>query len=253
MIARKKRHNVYEDLVVASNPKSAFAEAIKSVKTNVLFSSVDKELKTILVTSPDSGDGKSFTIANLAAAFGQDSKKVLIIDGDLRRGRQHEIFNIPNHVTEGYSNAILRYRDAESYNMIGFINLNAYIKETPVKNVYLLPTGPNPPNPLELLSSMSNKRIIERLKTQFDIILIDCPPVLGLSDALVMSKYSDANIVVVSDNSTKVDQLEDVRENFEKVNSKITGVIINKANFKGSSYSSYYTDKYYTDSTRKKK
>ena len=248
MMAKKKsRTNVYKDLVVASNPKSSFSEAIKSVKTNILFSSVDKELKMILVTSPDSGDGKSFTVANLAAAFGQDSKKVLVIDGDLRRGRQHEIFNIPNHVTEGYSNAILRFRDAESYNMVGFININAYIKETPLKNVFLLPAGPTPPNPLELLSSMSNKRILEKLRTQFDVILLDCPPVLGLSDALVMSKYSDANIVVVSDNETKIDQLEGVKENFEKVNSKITGVIINKAKLKSSSYSSYYADKYYTN------
>ena len=99
-----------EDLIVATNPKSSFAEAIKLIKTNITFSSVDKDFKTILMTSPESGDGKSFLVANLASAFAQEGKRVLIIDADLRRGRQHKIFHLENENAFGYSNLILAVR-----------------------------------------------------------------------------------------------------------------------------------------------
>ncbi|MBQ3325783.1 CpsD/CapB family tyrosine-protein kinase [Candidatus Saccharibacteria bacterium] len=236
-----------EDLVIANNPKSSFAEAIKSIKTNLIFSSIEKELKVILVTSPEPGDGKSFIVANLATAFAQDDKNVLIIDGDMRRGRQHEIFHIPNKATHGYSNYILRYKNTNDNSMLDFVSSEIYIQQTKMPNVSLLPAGPTPPNPLELISSDNNRRLIDDLRKKYDIILIDCPPALGLSDALVMSKYSDANIVTVSSDKTKLDQLESVKKNFAKVNSKISGVIINKIKAKkGSSYSSYYTNEYYT-------
>jgi len=240
------RRGGVEDLVVATNPKSSFAEAVKSVKTNVLFSSVGKDMKVILVTSPESGDGKSFLVANLATAFAQDGKRVLIIDGDMRKGRQHEIFGLPNDTTMGYSNYILKFRESENMGMMSFIRPEMYVKETQVPNVYLLPSGPTPPNPLELISSDNNKRLLNSFRQQYDAILIDCPPALGLSDALVMSKYSDVNIVAVSNAKTKIDQLESVKKNFEKVNSKISGVVINKARVKGGSYSSYYADEYYS-------
>ena len=237
-----------EDLNVATNPKSSFAEAIKLIKTNITFSSIGTNFKTVLMTSPESGDGKSFLVANLASAFAQEGKRVLIIDADLRKGRQHKIFNL-KHNNHGYSNLILAV--AQNQNLI-YSGLDqqifSYVKETAVKGVCLLPSGPTPPNPLELLSSEPNKVIIEHLKKYFDVIFIDCPPALGLSDALVMSKYSDTNIVTISNAKTKIDQLEDVKKNFERVNSKISGVVINKAKVKASSYSSYYTnDKYYTD------
>ena len=244
----KTRRGGVEDLVVATRPKSSVAEAIKSIKTNILFSSVDKELKTILVTSPESGDGKSFIAANLATAFAQDGKKVLIIDGDMRKGRQHEIFGMENDATMGYSNYILKFREAETAGMMSFIQPDVYIKETRVPGVYLLPAGPTPPNPLELISSDNNRKLLESVKSQYDIVIIDCPPALGLSDALVMSKHTDVNVVTVSNAKTRTDQLESVKKNFEKVNSKITGVVINKAkNTKGGYYSSYYADEYYAN------
>ncbi len=244
----KTRRGGVEDLVVATRPKSSVAEAIKSIKTNILFSSVDKELKAILITSPESGDGKSFIAANLATAFAQDGKKVLVIDGDMRKGRQHEIFGIDNDATMGYSNYILKFREAETSGMMSFIKPEIYVKETRVPGVYLLPAGPTPPNPLELISSDNNKKLLESVKNQYDIVIIDCPPALGLSDALVMSKYTDANIITVSNAKTRTDQLESVKKNFEKVNSKITGVVINKAkNTKGGYYSSYYADEYYAN------
>ncbi len=251
MVKKKKteaetRRGGKDDLIVATNPKSSFTEAIKSIKTNLTFSSVEKELKVILVTSPESGDGKSFITANLAVAFAQDGKRVLIIDGDMRKGRQYEIFGIQNDATLGYSNYILKFRSSDNVGVMSFIRPETYIKETEVDNVFLLPAGPTPPNPLELISSDNNKRLLESLRQQYDIILLDCPPALGLSDALVMSKYSDANVVTISNAKTKIDQLEGVKKNFEKVNSKIAGVVINKAKIKGGSYSSYYADEYYS-------
>ena len=239
-----------EDLIVATNPKSSFAEAIKLIKTNITFSSVGKNLKTVLMTSPESGDGKSFLIANLASAFAQEGKRVLIIDADLRKGRQHKIFHLENENAFGYSNLILSVGQQNQ----GFFSagidqqLLSYVKQTNVRGVSVLPAGPTPPNPLELLSSEANKTIIEHLSAYFDLIFIDCPPALGLSDALVMTKYSDINIVTISNAKTKIDQLESVKKNFERVNAKISGVVINRAKIRQSSYSSYYTnDKYYTD------
>lgn len=240
------RRGGVEDLVVATNPKSSFAEAVKSIKTNVMFSSVERNLKTILVTSPESGDGKSFLVANLATAFAQDGKRVLVVDGDMRKGRQHEIFGIENDKMAGYSNYILRYKSAENVGMMAFIRPEIYVKPTQVNNVYLLPAGPTPPNPLELISSENNRKLINSFREQYDIVIIDCPPALGLSDALVMSKYTDVNIVTVTNAKTKIDQLEDVKKNFEKVNSKISGVVINKAKVGGGYYSSYYADEYYS-------
>ena len=158
------------DLVINVNPKSIFSEAIKTIRTNLAFSMIDKEMKTILLTSPQSGDGKSFITANLAVAYAQEDKKVLVVDCDLRKGRQHEIFEVMNLTSGGYSNLILNYKDD--------IKLDNYIINTSNKNIDLLPTGPTPPNPVELLASLSNKKLMEKLRNMYDVILLDCPPVL---------------------------------------------------------------------------
>lgn len=242
-----------EDLIVATNPKSSFAEAIKLIKTNITFSSIGTGFKTILMTSPESGDGKSFLVANLASAFAQEGKRVLIVDADLRRGRQHTIFNIINN-NKGYSNLILDVSQKQNLLSKGLNTfMEAYIQKTNVKGIDLLPSGPTPPNPLELISSETNRAIIEHLKKDYDVIFIDCPPAVGLSDALVISKFTDINIVTISNAKTKIEQLENVKKNFERVESKIHGVVINKAKVKASSYSKYYTnDKYYTDNNVEK-
>ena len=222
------------DLLINVNPKSMFSESIKNIRTNLQFSAVDKKLKVILNTSPEAGDGKSFISANLAAAYAQEGKKVLIIDCDLRRGREHAIFGVENPTDGGYSNLILNYKEE--------IKMSRYIISTKVKNIDLIPTGPTPPNPIELLSSRSNGELLETLKKHYDVIILDCPPVLGLSDTLILTKYSDANIVTISSKKTKIETLKEVKKNIEKANSKITGVIINKVkrNHSSSYYYGYY-------------
>ena len=171
------------DLISVINPRSMFSDAIKSVRTNLQFSAVDKELKMILVTSSEPGNGKSFISANLAVAYAQDGKKVLVIDCDLRRGRQHDIFDVMNPSNAGYSNLILNYKED--------IKLSRYITKTPVNNIDLLPTGPIPPNPIELLSSKSNEEVLKEIKDYYDIVILDCPPILGMADTTIMTKFSD--------------------------------------------------------------
>lgn len=231
------------DLLININPKSMFSESIKNIRTNLQFSAVDKKLKVILNTSPEAGDGKSFISANLAAAYAQEGKKVLIIDCDLRRGREHTIFGVENPTDGGYSNLILNYKEE--------IKMSRYIVSTKVKNIDLIPTGPTPPNPIELLSSRSNGELIETLKKHYDIIILDSPPVLGISDTSILLKYSDANLVIVSSGKTQFELLERTKKVFETANSKITGVVINKANVKKNGYYSYYTNDYYTTDGKK--
>lgn len=234
------------DLIININPKSMFSEAIKTIRTNLAFSSIDNKMKVILNTSPEAGDGKSFISANLAVAYAQENKKVLIIDCDLRKGRQHEIFEVMNSTSGGYSNLILNYTDD--------IKLNNYIMATSNKNISLLPTGPTPPNPVELLASENNKKLLDRVRNSYDIIILDCPPVIGLSDTLIMTKYSDTNIVVVSNKKTKVENLSRTQKVFEQAGAKISGVIINKAPVNDSNYYSYYcSDYYYTDGKKRRK
>ena len=138
------------DLIINRNPKSVFSEAIKSIRTNLTFASIDKPIKVILNTSAEAGDGKSFVSSNLAVAYAQANKKVLLVDCDLRRGRLHEVFEVMNLTSGGYSNLILNYTED--------IKLDKYILPTNIKGVDLLTTGPMPPNPVELLGSENNRR-----------------------------------------------------------------------------------------------
>lgn len=221
-----------KDLIITKNPKSIFAEAIRGIRTNLTFASLDKDVKIILNTSPEAGDGKSFISANLALAYAQEDKKVLLIDADLRRGTQHKIFSVKNSTYKGYSNLILNYKDD--------INFEKFILSTKNKNLDILTTGPMPPNPVELLGSENNKKLLEALKERYDVIIMDCAPVIGLSDSLVLATLSDINIITVSAKKTKMENLTKVKKIFEQNNLKINGVVLNKAEVKGNSYYSYY-------------
>lgn len=221
------------EILVNDNPKSSFSESIKTIRTNLKFASIDNKIKSILITSPEPGDGKSFITANLATAFAQENKKILIVDADLRKGRQNRIFNLINDKNGGYSNLIMNI-DEEN------LNYNNYIQHTHIRGVDLLTTGVLPPAPIELLSSANNKKTIEALEEKYDYVIFDCPPVLGLNDSIVMSKLMDANIIVVSKKKTKIEDLAEVKRIYEKANSKITGVVLNKVEQKTSSYYGYY-------------
>lgn len=235
-----------KELLIKKNPKSMFAEAIKTFTTNVDFT--NNRRKIMLFTSPESGDGKTFIASNTAFAYAERGKKVLIIDCDLRKGRQHTIFGVKNLRNKGFSSLILDFKDdAENKKKVTKEELEEYISNTKYENIDIITRGPVPPNPVELLNTFNVKIILNILKKEYDIIILDCPPILGLSDTLILTKYSDINILVIKNRSTKYDTLERAKNAFEKVNSKITGVVINKANTKENSYSHYYNKEDYED------
>ncbi len=219
------------ELIVANNPKSGVAEAIKTIRTNLLFSSIDEPVKSILMTSSMSGEGKSFVSANLAVAFAQTGVKVLIVDCDLRRGRQHKIFNIDNE--QGLSNLLLDDVDK---------NYKKYIKKTRYENIYVLPMGIVPPNPSELLASAKNKQLAKTLKQKFDLVIYDGVPVGGLTDSVIMADLVDKIVIVSAYKVTPVEFLANTNKALEKFKDKIAGVILNKfPSSKDHYYSKYYS------------
>ena len=225
------------ELKIKVSAKSIFSESIKTIRTNLSFMKGNQANKTILFTSPESGDGKSFIVANLAIAFAQEGKKVLIIDCDLRRGRQKEIFEIDCDQNKGYSMAILHY--TPDYKLGSHI----FKFKSQEGSVSVLPKGITPPNPIELLGSAKNEAIIEELKEKYDIILLDCPPAVGLSDAIIMTKFSDINVAVISSKKTKMELLQRTKKNFEQAGAKIDGVVMNKVSL--SDKSVYLKNSYY--------
>ena len=157
------------EIVVVENPKSPEAEMFRNLRTNIQFMNADSEKKVMLVTSTMPGEGKSYVSANLAAAFAQIDKKVLIVDTDMRKGRQYSLFNL--HPRPGISNFLSGVVDQDFVGQKE--NIENYIQETDVDNLYLIPAGSVPPNPSELLVSNKMKNIIERLKEHFDVVIFD--------------------------------------------------------------------------------
>lgn len=216
------------ELVVEKSPKAIVSENIKSLRTNLQFTAVDKDLKTILITSTNASEGKSFISSNLAISFAQADKRVLIIDCDLRKGRLHRLFGVPN--TNGLSNLLtndLRY-------------FGKYIQKTKIKNLDIITCGTYPPNPSELLASKKNKRLIDMLCDYYDIIIFDGAPVGGLADSVILSSFVDETLIVVKDGETAKGDLMVAKESLEKVGARIAGIVFNMVNKKSSKYYNYY-------------
>lgn len=218
------------ELVVLNKPKSVVSEDIRTIRTNIEFSNVDNDLKVINVTSSVPGEGKSFVSSNLAAAFTQNDVKVLLIDCDMRLGRQHKIFEVSNK--KGLSNLIAKSDDKSDY--------EDYIQKTGVKNLYLLPRGVVPPNPSELLSSKKFEKILEDLKKIFKYIILDGVPVNGLADSLILSSISDKTVIVSKYGFTDINDLENTKKSLENIGADIVGVILNKVPKTRSKYGNYY-------------
>lgn len=219
-----------KELVVVSKPKGAASEAIRTLRTNLQFTFVDNDVKVVLITSSIPGEGKSFISANLSSAFALSNMKVLLVDCDLRKGRQDKIFDIKEE--KGLSNLLID--DIKNY--------KKYIYKTEVENLFVLPGGVVPPNPSELLISDKNKELLEILKKNYDLIILDCPPVNAVTDALVLSNLADEVVIVCAYKKTPVDLLASTKKMLENSGTKIAGVVVNQMR---QSKNKYYYNKYY--------
>jgi len=219
-----------QELVIYNKPKSNVSEDIRTIRTNLQFTSSDEDSKVILITSSIPGEGKSFVSSNLATAFALNNEKTLLIDSDLRLGRIHKIFNVSNK--DGLSNLLVEQDVTDCGN---------YIKKTGIDNLYVITRGTVPPNPSELLNSSNTRKLIEFLKGEFDHIIFDGVPVNGLPDSLILAGIVDRVIIVASAGYTKTDDLNDTKKALEKIDANIAGVVLNKTNkVKRGKYSNYY-------------
>ena len=229
----KKKKIATTELILHKYPKSVVSESIKTLRTNLEFSSVEKTIRTMLVTSSVPGEGKSFISSNLAVSFAQNNKRVLIIDADMRKGRLHKIFKLAN--TKGYSNLLIDNIE----------NFGDYIKKTTVPGVSVITRGTIPPNPSELLNSTKNKELIKELKKHYDKIIFDGVPCSGLPDSIIMSSLVDKVIIVSSNKMTPKSEFMSTKNALEKANAPIAGFIVNKIDSGTGVYGKYYY--YYGD------
>lgn len=216
-------------IIVYENPRSAISESYRMLRTNIQFTSIDHPLRSILVTSPDPGAGKSTTSVNLAVAFAQEGKKVLLIDADMRNPTQHFYFLKSNRT--GLSNALA-----------GQAPLEQCLHDTYIDNLTLLPSGVIPPNPAEMLASNRMNQMLSELKEQFEMIIIDSPPVLAVTDAQILASKSDGVLCVLRAGKVKRQMAQKMLERLNYVGANILGVLLNKIQTKKSDaiYSYYY-------------
>lgn len=224
------------ELLSFDDSKSPITECFRTLRTNLVFARNNKNLKNILVISSFSSEGKSYVAANLAMSFAKTNKKVIIVDADMRKGRQHTIFNIKN--SKGLSNCLTKISkfDSTSINQIA-----KYVKTTEYQNIHLIPSGRRPANPLELISSDKMIELLSILNKIYDYVIIDGTPTNIVSDSVALSKYVDATVVVAEYKKTKIEAINKVKKSIENVGANITGIILNKCPITEKAY----TDKYY--------
>lgn len=229
-----KKFNCSE-LVILGNTKSPVSEAFRALRTNLTFS---PNTKTILVTSSGMADGKSYVTANLATAIAKTDKKVLIIDADMRKGRQNKIFDLDNK--NGLSNYLANCNESR----VDIEEIASYIKTTAIQNLHMITSGSRPSNPAELLTPAKVKNLLSVLKEIYDIIILDGTPSNIIADSVAIAKFVDYTLLVTSYKNTKIEEAKRVIKSFEQVGGKIKGAVLNKYPLTKEEYSSSY---YYND------
>lgn len=213
------------NVIMHKNPRSPISENYRILRTNIEFSLIDKKLQVIMVTSSRAGEGKSTTCSNLAVAFAQTGKRVLLIDADLRKPTQHQIFTVSNR--KGLMTALFHQQPLEDV-----------IQLTDVENLSIMAAGPTPPNPSELLSSKGMEQLLADLRGMFDVIIIDTPPIMLVTDAQLIASQSDGAVLVIDSGSVKKSDALKSKAYLEHVKAKIIGVVLN--NVPGKNAGSYY-------------
>jgi len=231
------------ELIIETDPKSYIVECLKTTRTNILYASNINKKKAILFTSAREKEGKSFIVNNIAVAFAQANKKVLIVDTNLRtpKGRS-QIFE--NQTGEGLSDFIKEITENKLENLE---KAKKYIKETKIPNLHILESGTIPPNPSELLSSTNMRNLLELLKSMYDLVLLDGTPSMIVSDSIALSTMVDSTILIAENKVSKINELKKTKRQIQDVGGKIMGVILNKSDvqhnkYYGKGYGYYYGD-----------
>lgn len=225
-------------MITVTDPTSVDTEQFNTIRTNIKFSNVDKDYKTLMVTSSNISEGKSTVSANIATTFAKQGLHTLLVDSDLRRPTVNATFGIDN--PQGLSN----YLSERNF------DINSIIYKTSVKNLYVMPSGPIPPNPSELIGSKRMAELIKKLSDQLDLVIFDAPPVLSVTDAQIVSTNVDGTILVVRANKTEKNAVKEAVRLIKQVGGHIIGTVLNDVEVKGSGYYGYYG--YSKDSKKKK-
>lgn len=212
-----RRGNGGGSLVATMEPRSSISEAIRTLRTNIQFSSVDRPVCRLMVTSTGPSEGKSLTAANLAIVFAQAGQSVVLVDTDLRRPTLHKLFDLSN--ATGVTNGLLG--DANP-------GIGEWLLSTSVENLRLLASGPLPPNPSELLGSQRMGKLIEHLSEQADLVIFDTPPVLAVTDAAVLSRQMDGVLLVVEAGGTRDREARRAMKELTQVDAPVLGAVLNK-------------------------
>lgn len=223
-------------LLTLISPKSPISEAFRTLRTNIQFSNIDGQLKTILFTSAGPGEGKSSTVANMAVALAQTGKNVLVIDADLRNPSQHKVFGLHN-------------REGLSTTLISNFECLEHVQPSRQESLDVLAAGPIPPNPAELLGSKRMKQLLQEAVEAYDIVLIDTPPTIAVTDSSVLAQIVDGVVLIISSGEVSRDYALRAKEQLEKVGAKIIGAVLNKVEMKSKEHYYYY---YYGEGHSKK-
>lgn len=223
-----------KEIITFRNPKSPVSEVFRTLRTNIQFMNVNKKLKTLLVTSTLPVEGKSWVTSNLAITFAQAGKKVVLIDADMRKGRQYSIFGVTPQ--PGLANYLANSSENDNMDKIG-----KYIQNTEVEGLFLISAGSVPPNPSELLSTLQMINLLNKLSEVFDIVIVDAPPCELVTDAILLSRVVDSTIVVAAHKQTKKANLQKTIKSIRNVGGNIGGVVLNKTPIDNKKYEkSYY-------------
>lgn len=214
-------------LLAHNSPKDPVAEQYRTIRTNIQFSNVDQDIKTIVLTSSGAEEGKSTTSANLATVYAQQGLNVLLIDADLRKPTGHYTFRLENHI--GLTNVLTRQS-----------TLAQAVQESEIPHLSVLTSGPIPPNPSELLASSQMAELLKEMKEQFDMIIFDTPPILAVTDAQILANQVDGTILVVSSGKTEKDAALKSKELLSNAQGKLLGVVLNNRKVEEGNYYYYY-------------
>lgn len=211
-----------KELIVQKDPKSPVSEVFRTLRTNIQFMNANKRLKTLLITSTFPGEGKSWVASNLAVTFAQAGNKVILIDADMRKGRQYTIFDVLPR--PGLSNYLSGMDEKEGEEP----DISKYLQRTDVDNLLIMTAGNIPPNPSELLVSDQMNKLLKDLKSVCDIVVIDGTPCELVTDSVILSRIVDSTVIVTAHKETKKDNLEKIVRNIKNVGGNLAGVVINK-------------------------